>query len=63
MTLDGDARLAEPLLEEEVRVSDAIVAAMADAGIEIVVGIPGGLTGPIWRSLVRAPDDPRRPRA
>src|SRR5262249_24887422 len=51
MTLEGDARLAEPLLEEEVRVSDAIVAALADAGIEFVVGIPGGNTGPVWRSL------------
>ena len=55
MTLHGDARLAEPLLEEEVRVSDAIVAAMADAGIEFVLGIPGGLTGIIWRSLHEHP--------
>jgi acetolactate synthase-1/2/3 large subunit len=51
MALDGDLGFAEPLLEGEMRVADAIVAAMADAGIEYVLGIPGGLTGPIWRSL------------
>ncbi len=42
---------AELLLPGEVPVADAIVAAMADAGIEHVVGIPGGLTGPIWQAL------------
>jgi acetolactate synthase-1/2/3 large subunit len=55
MASSGDARFAEPLIEDEVRVSAAIVAAMADAGIEFVVGIPGGLTGPIWRSLYEHP--------
>jgi acetolactate synthase-1/2/3 large subunit len=42
---------AQPLLDEEVDVAVAIVAALADAGIEHVIGIPGGLTGPIWRAL------------
>ena len=37
------------------RESEAIVAAMADAGIRYVVGIPGGLTGPIWRALHKYP--------
>ena len=55
MALDGESKYAEPLLEGEVRVSDAIVAAMADAGIEYVLGIPGGLTGTIWRSLHEHP--------
>ena len=54
-TSDRQALLAEPLLEDETRVADAIVAAMADAGIEYVVGIPGGLTGPIWRALHEHP--------
>jgi acetolactate synthase-1/2/3 large subunit len=54
-TPDRQSLLAEPLLENETRVADAIVAAMADAGIEFVVGIPGGLTGPIWRALHRHP--------
>jgi acetolactate synthase I/II/III large subunit len=42
---------AEPLLVEDVPVAEAIVAALADAGVEHVLGIPGGLTGPIWRAL------------
>src|SRR5690242_7112513 len=50
-----DAHLAQPLLDAEVDVAEAIVAAMADAGIEFVVGIPGGLTGPIWRALYDHP--------
>ena len=55
MTLDGDAGYAEPLLEEELRVSEAIVAVLADAGVEYVIGMPGGLTVPIWRSLHEHP--------
>jgi len=42
---------AEPLLAGEVPVAEAIVAALADAGVEYVLGIPGGLTGPIWAAL------------
>jgi acetolactate synthase-1/2/3 large subunit len=44
-------RFATPLVDHEMPVSDAIVAALADAGVELVTGIPGGLTGPIWTSL------------
>ena len=55
MDIDSEDRFASPLLGGEVPVSEAIVAAMADAGIEIVVGIPGGLTGPIWRALYDHP--------
>jgi acetolactate synthase-1/2/3 large subunit len=43
--------MTELLFTDEVRVADAIVAALADAGIEHVIGIPGGLTGPIWQAL------------
>jgi acetolactate synthase-1/2/3 large subunit len=46
---------AEPLLDAEVDVADAIVAALADAGVDVVVGIPGGLTGTIWRALHQHP--------
>ena len=55
MSLEGESKYAEPLLEGEVRVADAIVAAMADVGVEYVLGIPGGLTGIIWRSLHEHP--------
>jgi acetolactate synthase-1/2/3 large subunit len=48
-------RFATPLVDHEMPVSDAIVAALADAGIELVTGIPGGLTGPIWTSLHEHP--------
>lgn len=47
--------LAQPLLESDVSVPEAIVAALADAGVELVVGIPGGLTGPIWSALHEHP--------
>jgi len=47
--------LAQPLLGAETRVADAIVAALADAGVEFVLGIPGGITGPIWRALHEHP--------
>jgi acetolactate synthase-1/2/3 large subunit len=49
------ALFAQPLVADEIDVADAIVAAMADAGIELVLGIPGGLTGPIWRALYQHP--------
>lgn len=50
-----DTRFAEPLLNSETAVADAIVAALADAGVEHVLGIPGGITGPIWRALHEHP--------
>jgi len=47
--------MAEPLFDNTVPVGEALVAAMADAGIDAVVGIPGGLTGPIWKALHNHP--------
>jgi acetolactate synthase-1/2/3 large subunit len=37
--------------DKEVRTTDAIVSALADAGIEYVFGMPGGYTGTIYSSL------------
>jgi acetolactate synthase-1/2/3 large subunit len=36
---------------EESRVSDAVVAVLAELGIEYVLGMPGGNTGPIFTAL------------
>ena len=47
----GSAEFAAPLFEGELPVAEAIVAALSDAGVEYVLGIPGGLTGPIWQAL------------
>src|SRR3954447_17458093 len=49
---DQHARL---LIEGELPVAEAIVAALDDLGVEHVLGIPGGLTGPIWRALYEHP--------
>ncbi len=38
-------------LQEERRVADAIVTVLAEAGVEFVLGMPGGYTGPIFSSL------------
>jgi acetolactate synthase-1/2/3 large subunit len=38
-------------LQEERRVSDAIVSVLAEAGVGFVLGMPGGYTGPIFSSL------------
>jgi acetolactate synthase-1/2/3 large subunit len=43
-----------PILEERY-VSDAIVDALAQGGVRYVLGMPGGLTGPLWKSLYRHP--------
>ena len=40
-----------PSLDEPTRTTDAIIAALSEAGIELVLGMPGGLTGPLWRPL------------
>jgi len=58
--LDPDrSGLAAPSLAraiaEEHRTVDAIIAALADAGIEIVVGMPGGLTLALWSALHEHP--------
>ena len=38
-------------LQEERRVADAIVDVLAEAGVEYVLGMPGGYTGPIFSGL------------
>lgn len=42
---------AELLLDDDVSVPEAIVAALADLGVDHVLGIPGGATGAIWSAL------------
>jgi acetolactate synthase-1/2/3 large subunit len=41
----------EPLLDEEVRPAEAVVRVLEDAGVDLVVGMPGGMTIPIWDAL------------
>lgn len=43
------------LLSRETPTPDAIVCALADAGIEYVLGMPGGYTGPIFSALYQHP--------
>lgn len=38
-------------LNREIPVADAIVAALTEGGVRYVLGMPGGLTGPLWRAL------------
>ncbi len=38
-------------IAEERPVSEAIITALAEGGVRYVLGMPGGLTGPLWRSL------------
>jgi acetolactate synthase-1/2/3 large subunit len=40
-----------PALGEERRVADAIVAVLAEAGVDAVLGMPGGYTGPLFSAL------------
>ena len=40
----------QPIAEERP-VSEAIITALAEGGVRYVLGMPGGLTGPLWRSL------------
>lgn len=42
-------------VDEERRVGDAIVTVLAEAGVEFVLGMPGGYTGPIFSSLHEHP--------
>jgi acetolactate synthase I/II/III large subunit len=42
-------------IAEERPVSEAIITALAEGGVRYVLGMPGGLTGPLWRSLHRHP--------
>ena len=43
--------MTTPPLQEERRVSDAIVDVLAEAGVGFVLGMPGGYTGPIFSGL------------
>src|SRR4051794_19082089 len=46
---------ASPLLGEEVSAAEGIVAALEDAGVELVLGIPGGYVGQIFSALHEHP--------
>jgi len=43
--------MAELLLDDEVSPSEAVVRVLEDGGVDLVVGMPGGLTIPIWNAL------------
>jgi acetolactate synthase-1/2/3 large subunit len=40
----------QPITEERP-VAEAIITALAEGGVRYVLGMPGGLTGPLWRAL------------
>ena len=42
-------------IAEERPVSEAIITALAEGGVRYVLGMPGGLTGPLWRALYHHP--------
>ncbi len=42
-------------ITEERYASDAVITALAEGGVRYVLGMPGGLTGPLWRSMYRHP--------
>ncbi len=44
----------QPITEER-SVSHAIIDALAEGGVRYVLGMPGGLTGPLWRALYQHP--------
>jgi acetolactate synthase-1/2/3 large subunit len=43
--------MTELLLDDEVRPAEAVVRVLEDAGVDLVVGMPGGMTIPIWDAL------------
>ncbi|MDH3681971.1 MAG: thiamine pyrophosphate-binding protein [Acidimicrobiia bacterium] len=47
--------MAELLLDEEVSPAEAVVRVLEDGGVDLVVGMPGGLTIPIWDALYDHP--------
>lgn len=49
--MTDDERPGPPHLTEAVDVADAIVGVLAEAGIEYVLGIPGGYTGDLFAAL------------
>jgi acetolactate synthase-1/2/3 large subunit len=42
-------------LDHDLPVADAIVAALAEGGVRYVLGMPGGLTGTLWKALHQHP--------
>jgi acetolactate synthase-1/2/3 large subunit len=42
-------------IAEESSAPDAVITALAEGGVRYVLGMPGGLTGPLWRSLHQHP--------
>jgi len=49
-------RLTRRLAQGPLRVTDAIVAVLADAGVRSVVGLPGGYTGDLFSALHEHPE-------
>ncbi len=47
--------MAQVLVDRDTPVAEAIVAALADGGVRYVLGMPGGLTGPLWTALHQHP--------
>src|SRR3954452_15396132 len=47
--------MTTPAIEGERRVADAIVQVLDEAGVEFVLGMPGGYTGPLFSSLHEHP--------
>ena len=43
--------MAELLLDDEVTPAEAVVRVLEDGGVDVVVGMPGGLTIPVWDAL------------
>jgi acetolactate synthase-1/2/3 large subunit len=53
---DSTDRLTAGLAKGPLRVVDAIVAVLADAGVRHVLGIPGGYTGELFAAMHEHPD-------
>src|SRR5579863_2129941 len=41
--------------QDEQYASDAVIEALTQGGVKYVFGMPGGLTGPLWKSLYNHP--------
>lgn len=53
--MTGTGEKAAPLLKEELTAARAVIAALADAGIELVLGMPGGYVGALFSALHEHP--------
>jgi acetolactate synthase-1/2/3 large subunit len=42
-------------ITEEREAAQAVITALAEGGVKYVLGMPGGLTGPLWRALHQHP--------